>query len=262
MPPERILLHICCAPCATTVVRRLQAAGFEVHGYFYNPNTQPEKEYFLRLLEAQRLCSTWQVPLEIGEYDWDRWQAEVRGLETEKEGGKRCEACYRFRLSAAAQKAKELDIGIIATTLTISPRKRPEVINPLGREVCEELATRFHEADWKKQDGFKQSLDVCRELHIYRQRYCGCKYSLNEREEHEAQKAARLVAELAGQGLPEKQTARPQRMTRAMKILAEKPAVEKKSDVTVPEDTRAKWELSPLERKKKHAKKEKPWQGK
>jgi predicted adenine nucleotide alpha hydrolase (AANH) superfamily ATPase len=255
MSPERILLHICCAPCATTVVRRLQAAGFGVHGYFYNPNVQPEKEYFQRLLEAQRLCSTWQVPLEIGEYDWDRWQAEVRGLETEKEGGKRCDACFRFRLAATAEKAKELGIGAIATTLTISPRKRPEVINPIGRAVCEELGMRFHEADWKKQDGYKQSLDVCRELHIYRQRYCGCKYSLKEREEQEAQKAARLVAELAT-GEP----AAPRRVTKAIKILAEKPADEKKSDVTVPEDTRAKWELSPLERKKKRDKKAKPWQ--
>lgn len=260
MPNERILLHICCAPCATTVVRRLQAAGFDVHGFFYNPNIQPEKEYFQRLLEAQRLCSLWQIPLEIGDYDWDRWQAEVHGLEAEKEGGKRCEVCYRFRLSATAQKAGELGIGVVATTLTISPHKRPEVVNPIGKEVCEELGIKFHEADWKKQDGFKQSVDTSKELHIYRQRYCGCKYSLKEREEQEAEKATRLVAELAGQEPAGKQTGRPQRVTKAMKILAEKPAAEKKSDVTVPEDTRAKWELSPLERKKKHAKKEKPWQ--
>jgi predicted adenine nucleotide alpha hydrolase (AANH) superfamily ATPase len=250
MPGERILLHICCAPCATTVVRRLQAAGYDVHGYFYNPNIQPEKEYYQRLLEAQRLCSTWQIPLEVGDYDWDRWQAEVRGLEHEKEGGKRCEVCYRFRLAATAQKAKELGIAIIATTLTISPRKRPEVINPIGKEVGEELEIKFLEADWKKQDGYKQSVETSRELHIYRQHYCGCKYSLKEREEREAQKAAQLVRELAT-GEP----AAPKRVTKAMKILAEK-----KPDVTVPEDARAKWELSPLERKKKHAKKEKPWQ--
>lgn len=253
MPPDRILLHICCAPCATTVVRRLQAAGYDVHGYFYNPNIQPEKEYFLRLLEAQRLCSTWQIPLEIGEYDWDRWQAEIRGLEAEKEGGKRCDACFRFRLATTAEKAKELGISIIATTLTISPRKRPEVINPIGKEVCEEMEIRFHEADWKKQDGYKESVDVCRELHIYRQRYCGCKYSLKEREEQEAQKAARLVMELATGAEAGVQGARGSGVQADRPVSDAQPAAEA--------DNRAKWELTPLERKKKRDKKAKPWQG-
>jgi predicted adenine nucleotide alpha hydrolase (AANH) superfamily ATPase len=189
MPTERILLHICCAPCATTVIKRLQAArfgahergdspGFEVHGFFYNPNIQPEKEYYKRLLEVQRVCKLWSIPLEIGDYDWDRWQAEIRGLEKEKEGGKRCLVCYHYRLVAVAQKAKELGIGIIASTLTISPHKRADVINPMGKAVCEELEIKFYEADWKKQDGFKHSLETCKELDIYRQNYCGCKYSI------------------------------------------------------------------------------------
>lgn len=86
--------------------------------------------------------------------------------------------CYRYRLVAVAQKAKELGIGTIASTLTISPHKRADVINPIGKAVCGELDIRFYEADWKKQDGFKRSLETCKELDIYRQNYCGCKYSI------------------------------------------------------------------------------------
>ncbi|MFB0509882.1 MAG: epoxyqueuosine reductase QueH, partial [bacterium] len=81
MAGQKILLHICCAPCATTVIRRLQEAGYEVFGFFYNPNIQPAKEYYKRLHETKRICKLWAIPLEIGDYDWDRWQAEIRGLE-------------------------------------------------------------------------------------------------------------------------------------------------------------------------------------
>jgi len=181
MPSERILLHICCAPCATEVIKRLQEVRlWRIHGFFYNPNIQPEREYYKRLLEAQRVCKILSIPLEIGDYDWDRWQAEIRGLEKEKEGGKRCLVCFRYRLSTVAQKAKELGINIIASTLTISPRKRADKINPIGKEVCDELEIKFYEADWKKQDGFKHSLETSKELNIYRQNYCGCKYSMHQ----------------------------------------------------------------------------------
>ncbi|MEO0114959.1 MAG: epoxyqueuosine reductase QueH [candidate division WOR-3 bacterium] len=173
-----ILLHICCAPCATTVIKRLEMVGYKVYGYFYNPNIHPTKEYYQRLAETKRICQIWDIPLLIGDYDWDRWQAAVHGLEKEKEGGKRCLVCYRFRLAAVAQKAKELEIGAVASTLTLSPKKRASDINSIGKEICEELGLKFYEADWKKQDGFKQSVTICKEMNIYRQNYCGCKYSI------------------------------------------------------------------------------------
>jgi predicted adenine nucleotide alpha hydrolase (AANH) superfamily ATPase len=254
---DRILLHICCAPCATSVIRRLQEAGYQVHGYFYNPNIQPEKEYYQRLLEVQRLCKEWSIPLQIGDYDWDRWQACVRGLADQSEGGKRCWACFRYRLAAAAEKAQELEIGAIATTLTISPRKSPDVVNPIGREVSEEPGLKFLEADWKKKDGYKQSLDFSKAMNLYRQNYCGCKYSLREREERVAARAAQETVKLA---VPSETELPGKRVTRAMRILAEdmpKPEPAAESGI----DTRAKWELSPLERKQKRDKKAKPWQG-
>ena len=261
MASERVLLHICCAPCATTVVRRLQEGGHAVHGFFYNPNIQPEKEYYQRLLEAQRLCKLWSIPLEIGDYDWDRWQAEVRGLEGEKEGGKRCPVCYRYRLAATALKARELGIGAIATTLTISPHKRPEIVNLIGKEVGEESEIKFLEADWKKKDGFKQSLDTCRELRIYRQHYCGCKYSLREREERAKREAGREAPERAAPK-PASTDGPVKGAIKAVKIPAEETLP--KSDPAANHDTgtRAKWELTPLERKQRRDKKAKPWQKK
>lgn len=177
-PNQPVLLHICCAPCATTVIRRLRDAGYAVLGYFYNPNIQPEKEYYQRLLETQRLCKLWSIPLEVGDYDRDRWQAVTRGLETEPEGGERCVQCFRYRLEATAQQARLLSIELFATTLTISPHKDAALINSIGKELAEESARSFLEADWKKQDGFKESLQVCRELAIYRQEYCGCQHSI------------------------------------------------------------------------------------
>jgi predicted adenine nucleotide alpha hydrolase (AANH) superfamily ATPase len=249
--PARVLLHICCAPCATTVVRRLQEQGFAVHGFFYNPNIHPEKEYYQRLLEAQRLCKLWSIPLEIGEYDRDRWQAAVKGLEKEPEGGERCRVCYRFRLSVVAEKAKELGIGIIATTLTISPRKRPDVVNPIGREVVEELELKFLEADWKKKDGYKQSLDTCRELHIYRQHYCGCRYSY--REPTPVEQVHRRDAKSAEK---KQETA----VTECRLQSAEGKVQSAQDEAPSREaDTRAKWELTPLERKQRRDKKPKPW---
>jgi hypothetical protein len=176
-------------------------------------------------------------------------------MENEPEGGERCRLCYRYRLAATAAKAKELEIDIIATTLTISPRKRPDIINPIGREVCAEAEIRFYEADWKKKDGFKESLDTSRELNLYRQHYCGCKYSLKEREDREAKRAALEPAA----PIPTSDSAPAvNRVTKAMRILAED-LPKAKPDPGRETDTRAKWELSPLERKKRHDKKPKPW---
>jgi hypothetical protein len=132
-------------------------------------------------------------------------------------------------------------------------------VNPIGKEVCDELEIKFYEADWKKKEGFKQSLDTCRELSIYRQHYCGCKYSLKEHEERLAQKAAQEVVRIIEAGAGKQSEAAPKRVTKAMRILAEKPPAEAPASVK-PADTRAKWELSPLERKLRRDKKTKPWQ--
>ncbi|MEO0081551.1 MAG: epoxyqueuosine reductase QueH [candidate division WOR-3 bacterium] len=172
----KLLLHICCGPCATHVVRRL-SDQYELTGFFYNPNIAPEDEYLRRLVAVQELSAQWHVPVDVESYAHDRFLETVHGLEDEPEGGRRCEACYRLRLEAAAAAARANDCAIVASTLTIGRNKKASVINAIGREACAAHGLRFLEADWKKQDGFRHSVELSRELGLYRQSYCGCEFS-------------------------------------------------------------------------------------
>ncbi len=172
----KLLLHICCGPCSTEVIRRLKD-DYEVVGFFYNPNIHPEEEYSRRLMEVQRISALWRVLVDVGPYDHERFLAVAHGLEGEPEGGRRCVACYRLRLEAAAHRAAENGCTHLATTLTIAPMKRAAVINPIGREAAGRCGLGFLEEDWKKRDGFKHSVELARDLGLYRQHYCGCEFS-------------------------------------------------------------------------------------
>jgi predicted adenine nucleotide alpha hydrolase (AANH) superfamily ATPase len=173
----KLLLHICCGPCSTEVIRRL-ADDFEVVGFFYNPNIHPEEEYNKRLMEVQRISALWRVLVDTGPYDHERFLGVTRGLEGEPEGGTRCNACYRLRLEEAARRAADNGCTHLATTLTIAPMKKAAVINPIGREAAARYGLVFVEQDWKKRDGFKHSIEIAKDLGLYRQNYCGCEFSL------------------------------------------------------------------------------------
>lgn len=176
----KLLLHVCCAPCATEVITRLRDE-YEVVGYFDNPNIAPEEEHDRRLLEVQRLSALWRVLVDAVPYDHERFLAVARGLESEPEGGQRCEACFRLRLRSAARSARANGCTVVASTLTIGPQKRAAVVNAVGREECAAEGLAFLEADWKKRDGYKRSREISSELGLYRQDYCGCEFSLAER---------------------------------------------------------------------------------
>ena len=174
--PE-LLLHICCAPCSPHIVNLLGEA-YRVTAYFYNPNIQPEDEYRLREREIINFSKTQGFELIIGEYEPDKWNEAVRGLEEEREGGRRCEVCFRFRFEAAAREAAARGIPNVATTLTISPHKSAAQVNAAGRAAAESVAgVEFLEADFKKKDGFKITTELSRAHNFYRQDYCGCIHS-------------------------------------------------------------------------------------
>ena len=175
-PKPALILHVCCAPCATSVVERLRPE-YRVVPYFSNSNIHPEKEYRLRLREMERLSPEMSLDLFRDEYDPDRWFAEVRGLEHEPEGGARCERCFRLRLDRTAQFALAQGIDTFTTTLTVSPHKRADVIHRIGAEVAARHGLRFLPEDFKKRDGFRRSGELSREYGLYRQNYCGCLYS-------------------------------------------------------------------------------------
>lgn len=173
---KKLLLHSCCAPCSTYVVELLRPE-FDVTAYFYNPNIHPRKEYEIRLGEMKRICQRLGIYLVGGEYEVEEWFQRVKGLETEREGGKRCTVCFYLRLDKTAAYAKDCNYQYYATTLTISPHKDVKIINQIGRELQEKYGINFYEADFKKKDGFKKSCQLSKEHGLYRQNYCGCIFS-------------------------------------------------------------------------------------
>jgi len=171
----KILLHICCAVCASSCVESLRQEGHEVSGYFYNPNIRPAGEYQKRLQETENLARRENFPLIFGEDEPDEWFSRIKGLEAEPEGGKRCARCFSLRLEKTAKVAQEKELAAFTTTLTVSPHKNTQTINEIGRDVGKGL---FLARDFKKQDGFKRAQQLSRRYNLYHQDYCGCIYSL------------------------------------------------------------------------------------
>lgn len=175
MAKRKLLLHSCCAPCLTHPLSELQKE-FEVVLFFYNPNIHPRAEYDMRLAEAKKYCKGKCEILEET-YDPETWFELTKGLENEPERGARCRICYEMRLAKTAAVAAKSGFQTFATTLSISPHKNAEWINALGRELEKRFGVEFLEADWKKRDGFKKSLEISKKSNLKRQNYCGCAYS-------------------------------------------------------------------------------------
>lgn len=172
-----LLLHVCCAPCSAGSLRRL-CDLFRVTMYFANSNIDPEEEYRRRLDAARTLALHLDVSLVEAPFDPDAWAAAVKGVESAPEGGARCAACIGMRLRETARYAADHRYPLFATTLTISPRKNPVLVNLAGEAAGEVFGVRFLRCDLKKNEGFLESVRVSRELHLYRQHYCGCRYSM------------------------------------------------------------------------------------
>ena len=176
-----VLVHLCCAPDAVAGVRALRER-FDVAGFFYNPNIHPREEFRRRLLSTLDLQEKDPFPLLIGAGGEEAWEDAVRGMEGEPERGARCEACVRLRLRETARKAVELGMPAFGTVLTVSPKKDAAMVNRVGREEGERAGIRFVEADLKKRDGYLESVRASKEMGLYRQRYCGCRYSVRSAE--------------------------------------------------------------------------------
>jgi predicted adenine nucleotide alpha hydrolase (AANH) superfamily ATPase len=172
----KILAHLCCAPDALYVVGLLQKS-YQVIGYFYNPNIHPEEEYRWRLEETRRVARYLEFNLIEGEYDADLWFKLTEKFKQEPEKGRRCHICYAWRLKKTAEKAKELGIPLFTTIMSISPWKSVAILNRIGRMTGRKYRLDFLEADFKKKDGFNQSVLLSKQFGLYRQNYCGCLYS-------------------------------------------------------------------------------------
>ena len=175
---KKILLHTCCACCATHSINALRDEGYEVVTFFYNPNIHPAEEYTARLADMKRLAEETGIEnIEPAPYDDKIWFELTKGLEKEPEGGRRCEICFEMRLEKTAEYAREPGIETFATTLTISPHKDAGLINKLGRKAAEKYGVEYYGSNFKKKNGFKKSIELSRKHGLYRQNYCGCIYS-------------------------------------------------------------------------------------
>lgn len=171
-----LLAHICCAPDALYVIGLLQAE-YQVTGLFYNPNIHPEDEYRLRLSEARKVAQHLQFRLIEDEYDPLTWFRLTEKFKFEPEKGRRCQVCFAWRLDRTARKALEFNIPLFTTIMSVSPWKNAAVLNRIGRMTARKYGLSYLEADFKKKDGFKRSVNLSREFGLYRQNYCGCIYS-------------------------------------------------------------------------------------
>lgn len=177
----KILLHSCCGPCSTTVINIL-SKNFIVDVLYYNPNIEPEEEYLKRKHEQIKFIKEFKgdnpVNLIDADYDNNEFMTDLHPLKDEKEGGARCAVCIKKRMEYTAKKAKELGYDFFTTTLTVSPHKNSEMINKIGASLEEIYNIRFLYSDFKKEDGYLKSIKYAKEYDLYRQNYCGCRYSI------------------------------------------------------------------------------------
>lgn len=172
---NKILVHACCGICSGYPISLLKEMGYTPVVYFCNPNLDTEEEFNKRLEAQKVVCMYHWVELIAEEYKHEEYLQVIKGLEEEPERGKRCVECIKLRLQQTANKARELGINKITTSLVISPHKNFEMISKIGREIADNLE--FVAIDLKKKDGFLKTNKLSKELGIYRQNYCGCEFA-------------------------------------------------------------------------------------
>ena len=173
--PEKpsLLLHSCCGPCSTYVLEYL-IPYFELTVLFYGPNIQPREEYEKRLFFQREVLKRFPAHILECSYDGPAFDAAVRGLEHEPEGGARCPVCFRLRLEEAARLARDGGFAFFGTTLTVSPHKNAPMLNAIGEALGAKYGVRWLPSDFKKRDGYLRSIRLSKQYGIYRQEYCGC----------------------------------------------------------------------------------------
>ena len=186
-----LLLHSCCAPCSSYCLEYL-SDYFKITVFYYNPNIYPEDEYYKRVSEQkhfiERLPAKNPISFIEGSYDTDRFFNITKGLEDCTEGGERCFLCYELRLRESAELAKKYQMDYFTTTLSISPLKNARKLNEIGDSLAGEYGIRYLNSDFKKRNGYKRSVELSEQYGMYRQYYCGCVFSKNQRDREIAMK--------------------------------------------------------------------------
>lgn len=183
----KILLHSCCAPCSTYTLEYLSRFA-DITIYFANSNIHPRSEYERRKIVQEQFIYDFNettgknVQFLAAKYEPNYFinMVKKKQLEEEPEGGKRCESCFYMRLDIVAQKAKECDFDYFGSALTLSPKKNSQLINEIGIEIQKVFAVNYLPSDFKKNNGYKRSIELCKDYNIYRQCYCGCMFAAKQ----------------------------------------------------------------------------------
>lgn len=177
---KRLLLHSCCGPCSSYVISYL-TKYFDITIFYYNPNIYPYDEYLKRKEEQIKLIDKISkvntVDILDCDYDNDKYNFLIKGLENEPERGNRCKVCYLMRMEETAKTASNNGYDFFCTTLSVSPYKNSDWINQYGKELEEKYEVSWLYSDFKKKDGYKNSILLSNKYDLYRQNYCGCIYS-------------------------------------------------------------------------------------
>lgn len=173
----KLLFHLCCANCAIYPVERLRASGIDYTGFWFNPNIHPSEEYTLRLESLKRLSEEWRFQVVYHNfYDPALFFVSISGM---REPPERCAKCYQLRLEETAIKAKQYGFDAFGTSLLVSPYQKFELIVDIGRKLAERYNIEFYTEDFRP--GYRDAMQISRQLGLYRQKYCGCIYSEAER---------------------------------------------------------------------------------
>lgn len=173
---KKILFHVCCGPCATASVQKLQVDDYEVTGFYCNPNIYPKSEYKKRLGEAKKFAALNDLQFVVPLYSPGEYEEAVAGVETKAE--ERCKRCWELRLRKTAQVAKELGFENFGTSLRISPYQNQSELLKLSQRIAKENGLEFYDVSLVPL--YPDSIKLSKELGMYRQKYCGCRYSLEE----------------------------------------------------------------------------------
>lgn len=178
---KKLLLHSCCAPCTSGVLPQLD--GYDTTLLFYNPNIDTQEEYNKRsnalvdYVEQYNKEYKTNVKCIITPYFHKEFLENITSLENEKEGGARCYKCIETRLTFTAKFAKDNNFDIFASTLSVSPHKNHNMINELGNTISNKYSVEYLPSNWKKNNGYLNSINNSKKYNIYRQNYCGCEFA-------------------------------------------------------------------------------------
>ena len=173
---EKLLLHVCCAPCSIYIINQL-LDKFDLTVYFFNPNIFPEEEYLQRLSEIKKFCQSRGIEYIEEKYVPQNWLNFIKGYENEPEKGFRCDLCFNLRLGKAAEFAKANNFDWFSTTLTMGRQKNSLQVINAGHKAENKYRVKFYDKDFKKNFGVQVSDWLAKKMGLYKQDYCGCVFS-------------------------------------------------------------------------------------